>query len=242
MPYSENCLRGSDFIRKLSINSGVKNPANITSTRLRKQVATINQLLNLSDGDIEQLSNFLGHSKEVHTQFYHLSESAFQTAKEGKLLLMLEKGNGHEFRGKSLDDIDINVDALVSDIEDHSSDEDIPLENYNIIEPIKIVENKKRIKIKKQTFCKVASDDEINDDVSTATQGSIVKPRKFVRVIWSEAEKNATTKYFQKHIFHKKAPIKEEYQDLKRKFPELFHDKPWKKIKTYIYNIYNSRT
>lgn len=79
----------------------------------------------MSDSDIEQLSTFLGHSKQVHAQFYRLSESDFQIAIVGTFLFMLEKGNGHEFRGKSLDDINVNVDALVSDIEDHSSDEDI---------------------------------------------------------------------------------------------------------------------
>jgi len=78
LPFSMSCLRGSDAIRKFSNECGPKNPENITSTRLRKQVATVAQLLNLSEGDIEQLSTFLGRSKEVHKSFYQLSESAFQ--------------------------------------------------------------------------------------------------------------------------------------------------------------------
>lgn len=92
-----NCIRGSDAIRKLSLDSEAKNPENLTSTKLRKQVATIAQILNLSDGDLEQLSTFLGHSKDVHNQYYRLSESAFQVANVSKLLLMLEKGEGQEF-------------------------------------------------------------------------------------------------------------------------------------------------
>lgn len=94
LPHSMNCIRGCDAVRKLSIESGVKNPENLTSTKLRKQVATIAQILNLSNGDLEQLSTFLDHSKDVHNQFYRLSESAFQVAKVSKLLLMLEKGEG----------------------------------------------------------------------------------------------------------------------------------------------------
>lgn len=45
--------------------------------------------------------------------------------------------------------------------------------------------------------------------ISTSTQSSIAKPRKFVRLVWSVDEKNAVTKYFQKYIFLKKNPNKE---------------------------------
>jgi len=132
LPFLMSCLRGSDAIRKFSNECGAKNPENITSTRLRKQVATVAQLLNLSEGDIEQLSTFLGHSKEVHKSFYRLSESAFQVAKVSKLLLMMEKGQGHEYRRKNLDEIDINVDTLVSDEENVSNDDDDIIKTINL--------------------------------------------------------------------------------------------------------------
>lgn len=73
-----NCVRASDVIRKFGVESGAKHPENITSTRLRKHVATVTQLLNLSEGDIEQLATFMGHSKNVHKEFYRLSDNAFQ--------------------------------------------------------------------------------------------------------------------------------------------------------------------
>jgi len=75
LPNSMNSLRGSDAIRKLGKESGAKNPENLTSTKLRKQIATVAQLLNLTENDIEQLANFLGHTKDVHKNFYRLSES-----------------------------------------------------------------------------------------------------------------------------------------------------------------------
>lgn len=78
LPQSLSCLRASDVIRKCSKLCGAKNPENITSTRLRKHVATVAQLLNMSEGDIEQLATFMGHSTDVHNNFYRLSESAFQ--------------------------------------------------------------------------------------------------------------------------------------------------------------------
>lgn len=73
-----NCVRASDVIRKFGDECGAQHPENITSTRLRKHVATVTQLLNLSEGDIEQLSTFMGHSVNVHKEYYRLSDNAFQ--------------------------------------------------------------------------------------------------------------------------------------------------------------------
>ncbi|XP_027853299.2 uncharacterized protein LOC114132105 [Aphis gossypii] len=202
-----SCLKGSDAIRKLSKDCGAKNPENLTSTRLRKQVATVAQLLNLSESDIEQLATFMGHFKEVHKQFYRLSESTFQVAKVSKLLLMMKKEQGQEYRGKILDEIDINIDSLVTDIEE-SSDEEID-------HPEKKV------------------------PVMTSTKDNKSGKKKHERVCWSEEEKKVTREYFIKHILLNKAPKKEECEALKIKYPQLFENKPWKKIKTFIHNIYN---
>jgi len=73
-----NCVRASDVIRKFGDECGAQHPENITLTRLRKHVATVAQLLNLSEGDIEQLSTFMGHSVNVHKEYYRLSDNAFQ--------------------------------------------------------------------------------------------------------------------------------------------------------------------
>lgn len=171
LPHSLNCIRGSDTIRKLSVDSGAKNPENLTSTKLRKQVATIAQILNLSDGDLEQLSTFLGHSKDVHKQLYRLSESAFQVVKVSKLLLMLENGKG-QFRGKNLDEININVDAIVSDVEDYSSDEDTPLESQDANKPI---DNYKNNQMKNRILSK-------DKTVPHSKKNLLLNSRKFVRV------------------------------------------------------------
>lgn len=147
LPNTMNCIRGSDAIRKLSRESGAKNPENLTSTKLRKQVATVAQLLNLTENDIEQLATFLGHTKDVHKNFYRLSESTFQVAKVSKVLLMMEKGKGQEYRRKNIDEIDININSLVSDegndSEGGSSEEETREENINIpITVPEIIKNK----------------------------------------------------------------------------------------------------
>lgn len=71
----------------MAVASGAKNPTALTSTKLRKQVATVAQLLNFNEEDVEQLANFMGHSKDVHKTFYRLPESTFQIAKVSKFYL-----------------------------------------------------------------------------------------------------------------------------------------------------------
>jgi len=77
----------------------------------------------------------------VHKSFYRLSESAYQVSKVSKLLMMMEKGQGNEYRGIHLDEININVDTLVSDEENFSNDDDDdnndPSINNNQQPPIK---------------------------------------------------------------------------------------------------------
>lgn len=52
-------MRASEVMKKLAIFSGAKNPSVLTSTKLRKQIATVAQLLSFNEGDIEQLANFM---------------------------------------------------------------------------------------------------------------------------------------------------------------------------------------
>lgn len=42
----------------------------MTSTRLRKHVATVTQLLNLKGNDIDQLAKFMGHTTATHQTYY----------------------------------------------------------------------------------------------------------------------------------------------------------------------------
>ncbi|XP_050059864.1 uncharacterized protein LOC126551137 [Aphis gossypii] len=189
---SESCMRVSDIIRKFCKNAGVKHPENITSTRLRKHVATVTQLLNLSESDIEQLATFLGHTKDVHKEFYRLSDSAFQVAKMSKLLLMIEKGQGDQYRGKSIDEININVNDLISG---ESSDEEI-IESPN--QATSTPRNKNKLKITEKKI-----------------------KHKITIIPWNDDEKSITTKYFKKYILLGKAPRKKECEEFLKINPNI---------------------
>lgn len=233
IPNTDNsCLRASETVRKLALASGAKNPSAITSTKLRKQVATVAQLLNFTEGDVEQLSNFMGHSKEVHKTFYRLPENVFQVAKVSKFLLMMEKGDAEHYRGKNLDDI--NVDGLVSDesegeYSDISCSDEPDIQELPGTKEIQIQENiynftetapeheheESTAKILKFTKLKKTKDIIAmeNPVVLQKRLLKVGKKSKFIRMTWTEEQKATTKKYFQKHILLKKPPKKEECDD-----------------------------
>jgi hypothetical protein len=85
-------LRGSDVLRFVAKECKASKPENLTSTRLRKQVATVSQLLNLRDNELDQLANFMGHDARIHREYYRLPDNAIHLAKISKLLLAVDDG------------------------------------------------------------------------------------------------------------------------------------------------------
>lgn len=81
--------RGSDCLRKFAKEAGVENSSAITSTKLRKQLATLAQILNLNETSQDILATFQGHDIRVHRQFYRLPEYAMQIAKVSKFNIAL---------------------------------------------------------------------------------------------------------------------------------------------------------
>lgn len=83
------------------------------STHLRKHVATLSQILNLKNHELDQVADFLGHDIHVHREYYRLPEATTQLAKISKLLLAMEKGSLTNL-DKSLEEIDIEGIAIKS--------------------------------------------------------------------------------------------------------------------------------
>lgn len=67
---STQWINGSSTLRKYACACGAKNPNTLTSSRLRKQIATVLQILSLSEVDMEQVATFMGHTKKTHEEFY----------------------------------------------------------------------------------------------------------------------------------------------------------------------------
>lgn len=102
-PEAMTHFRGSDSsIRGFAKVCDANRPRSLTSTRLRKHAATLSTVLNLTDTEMDQLANFLGHDIRIHREFYRLPEKTLQSAKISKVLMALEQGRLSEFHGKNL--------------------------------------------------------------------------------------------------------------------------------------------
>lgn len=105
--------RGQDCLRIYAYECGAKNPELLRSTQLRKHVATLSQVLNLKNHELDQVADFLGHDIRVHRQYYRLPEATTQLAKISKLLLAMEKGSLKDLQGKTLEEIQIEGITIV---------------------------------------------------------------------------------------------------------------------------------
>ena len=123
-----NYIRGADTIRdlvdKCNLNYGkFQKPQLIRSTKLRKHVATVAQILVLNGEELGLLLNHLGHSDSVHHGYYRQQESMIEVTHITKMLELVNSGTISKYRGKTLDDITLD-DLIIAATHDEPIDED----------------------------------------------------------------------------------------------------------------------
>lgn len=121
------CMRGHDAVRKVAVDAKLKN---VTSTKLRKYMATVSQIFELTEGEVDWLARHLGHDIRVHREYYRLHDSSIELAKISKLLLEVENGNAEQWKGKKLEDI--SLDYLMNDNDDIDSDDPSDVEDFDV--------------------------------------------------------------------------------------------------------------
>nr|CAI5848195.1 unnamed protein product [Callosobruchus analis] len=223
---SASHLIGYKILMKHAKRSGAKNPSAITSTRLRKHLATLSQLFNLSEGEIEQLATFMGHTAGVHKSSYRLPDDIYQTAKISKLLMIMEDGSADKYKGKSIDEIYLDLDENLLEA---STDNDSDNNDDRIIDELIEASNS-------ENMC-LAPDYSENRQTNLNLQ----KKPKRILVPWSDEQKRVTTDFFKDHIKKKRSPKRNECEVLKSMFPDLLSNKDWLKIKVFVQNIYSKK-
>ena len=95
----------------------------ITSTGMRKYLATCAQVMNLSDQEIGWLANHLGHSVDVHRKHYRTHSSVIELGKITKLLHNAQSGTLHTQKGKNFDTMQVEFSHTqqLSNIADEDS-------------------------------------------------------------------------------------------------------------------------
>jgi hypothetical protein len=107
---SQGNMRGCECLKRYAESCGAQHSENITSTKLRKHVATVSQLLNLQTRELDQLATFMGHDVEIHREFYRLPGETLHVAKVSNILHALQDGMG-QFKEESLEDITPNINC-----------------------------------------------------------------------------------------------------------------------------------
>ncbi|XP_074026088.1 uncharacterized protein isoform X2 [Leptinotarsa decemlineata] len=69
-PGTTKWTRGDVVIRKFAKEANLEFPQYISSNKLRKQIATVMQILNLNREETEQFAQFMGHTEKTHNEFY----------------------------------------------------------------------------------------------------------------------------------------------------------------------------
>ncbi|XP_030765271.1 uncharacterized protein LOC115889423 [Sitophilus oryzae] len=235
---ADRWINGSLVLRKLAHKCGAKNPEYLTSTRLRKQIATILQVINFEKNEIEQMAKFMGHTEKTHLEFYRLPEDVYQTAKVAKVLLLMNAGKGVQFKGKKLADIELTENEYFDDDEVNTKDsneeedkEPVHIDNINT-ENIE-TENTKTENI--ETENTETENTPLQNDANISTENFI---KTKMRHSWTQKQKQVVLKSFKNHIKERKLPKKDECLKLMNENKTLFKGLDWSKIKTLIYNTY----
>ncbi|KAK7895259.1 hypothetical protein WMY93_020584 [Mugilogobius chulae] len=233
-PKACSYFRGSDCLRHFAKMCGAKNPESLTSTKLRKQTATLSQVLNLSNTELDQLADFLGHDVRVHRQFYRLPEGTLQLAKVSKILMALEQGRMAEFKGKGLDDITI-------DPEDHalqdSEDED---ENQNIEEDLDAEMPDETNETSQPVTIETSSHPSLQAVQRPSRKGPSRTPtsarQTVVKRTWNPREVKAVEKHLMHFINSCRVPGKADCDKCLRLEKDALKRRDWLAVKYYVYH------
>ncbi|GLV33623.1 hypothetical protein CBL_20308, partial [Carabus blaptoides fortunei] len=110
-------ILAGNVIREYPVLCGVSNPQKIRGTFLRKQVATLSQMLNLNDNEIQQLADFMGHEVSIHRAHYRQPELTLQVTRLAKFFMAVDDTNMEQFKGKTLEELQV-----IGENEDKSDD------------------------------------------------------------------------------------------------------------------------
>ncbi|GLV33464.1 hypothetical protein CBL_20201, partial [Carabus blaptoides fortunei] len=218
IPGTKNPIAGYSVMRKHA-NFALDNQQRaslLTSTRLRKQLATITQIFKMEKNELEQLAAFMGHTEKTHAQFYRLPDDIYQTAKISKLLLLSKEGAIERFKGKSLEEMEIDLNME----EDESEDEDEYIREIN--EPLSsTAEDNGEVEIRIED----------TQNLENVQINRVKGGKKRILIPWTNEQKKLTEKYFINHIKKKIVPKKHEVMKLKEMHPGIFQNKPYTTIK-----------
>nr|CAI5864196.1 unnamed protein product [Callosobruchus analis] len=254
-PESKYWIDGCTIIRKYANMSNARYPKLLTSCKLRKHIATVTQLLNLQSNEIDQLAKFMGHTPKTHECFYKLPQDVYQIAKISKILQIMEKGSAAEFKNKTLEeiDIDMNETETIEEDDNGNSHSTVTLGNKSVTENLDESQNASLLeeKTKEQdrgNFEKPNSEgfqvqpclEQVEENIELYEEAQPIhrneQSKKGSRKRWSAIQKKLMTRHFANHIISKKAARKAECEAFINGYKADFEGVGWVRVKTFVFN------
>ncbi|XP_043094725.1 uncharacterized protein rnf214 isoform X2 [Puntigrus tetrazona] len=233
-PEAMTHLRGSDCLRGFAKACGAKCPKSLTSTRLRKHAAILSTVLNLTEMQMDQLANFLGHVIKIHCELFRVPEKTLQLAKICKILMALEQGRLAEFHGKSLDEIVIDPDEKVLE-----SDEDrIIQEGSSAVYESVAMEMRPSAERKDMPPPPKKHKPSLPLPLSgaSAVRSSFQGQTTHKKNPWQQTEVQAVERHMMRFITSFTVPGKTDCEKCLKAEPEALRNRDWKNVKFFIYN------
>ncbi|XP_067032827.1 uncharacterized protein [Acropora muricata] len=241
-------MRAWDCLRKFSTQCEppLSNPANVTSTKLRKYIATISQVLSMEEKEVDWLARHLGHDIRVHRDFYRLHESTIEIAKVSKLLLTVDQGDTGKFAGKTLEEIELDdiADPDLSDdtdceIEDGDSDQSLTEADDGTSSAQRQSTKKNNAKAQKSKEPK-----KIRKQSRKSKEGDCsveVSKKSVPHKSWTGEEKEAVLKYLGHWVRRERTPGKLECEQCISKANGVLDHRKWSDVKFFIKNQIDKR-
>lgn len=131
--HTKNSINGFNIFRKHAKNA-LNDPnkvSSLSSIKFRKHLATISQILKMDRDDLKQLAKFMGHTAKENSEWYKLPSDINQTAKVSKILLLAQDRSIEKFKGRNLNDIQLDPTIIETRLDSDDEQEDIKVENEN---------------------------------------------------------------------------------------------------------------
>eukprot|EP00745_Piridium_sociabile_P041488 TRINITY_DN8204_c0_g1_i1.p1 TRINITY_DN8204_c0_g1~~TRINITY_DN8204_c0_g1_i1.p1 ORF type:complete len:792 (-),score=157.14 TRINITY_DN8204_c0_g1_i1:193-2568(-) len=211
----ERPYRGCDVIQRYSKDAGVSNSALFTWTSMRKQLATISQVMEITDGEQDMLATFLDHDIRVHRNVYRLPLDLLQKARVAKILLAANTG------------ATISSEMIEQEMNNNGQES---LEDETLFMDVPIAED-------------ATSEDDDEDETSKQPNGpgkSRANKKHATKTVhkktWTAEEKAAIFRQLNSCIVMNKVPQQSQAADAIAKEPAL-SNRSWKSVKFFVYNI-----
>lgn len=222
-------------LRWFAQNSGAAQPGLLTGTKLRKQMATVSQAMDLTENDLAILADFMGHNITTHRNFYRMPSEVTHLARISQVLMSLEEGDTSKYAGKRLEDINVNI--TIDDVEEVDEADD-----FQDIHVERTLETHDQLDLLTQPSITTIPDSQIHphkeENTGENSFQTPVKRRTLEKKTWKTPERHAARRIFRENIKTGRLPNMTDCLVAINQFKEL-KGRTVKQVKAWVYNEIN---